>query len=265
VTAASAPPARLPLTTVVADILAVTRRNLIVLTRIPAAIVFTAVQPIILVLMFRYVFGGAIGPTLGSNYVDFLMAGIFVQTVTFGAMGTGVGLATDVKSGLIERFRSLPMARSAVLLGRLLADAARNVGVICLMVAVGFLVGFRIHAGIPRFLLALLLILLFGVAMSAVMALIGLSVPDPESAQAAAFPFIAVFIFASSAFVPTYTMPGWLRAYAEHQPVSDNIEAVRVLILGGSAGGKILVALAWTVGITLVFSALAVRRYRRVA
>src|SRR6267378_838872 len=176
---------RTPLSHVVGDALAVARRNLIGLMRVPTTVVFSTIQPVIFVLMFRYVFGGAIRVP-GVRYVDFLMAGIFVQTVTFGAMNTGVGLAMDLQTGLIERFRSLPMARSAVLAGRTLADGVRNLFVIALMVIVGFIVGFR-------------------------------------------------------------------------------VDAVRALVIGGPTAGKVLAAVAWTVGITVVFAVLSVNRYRRAA
>jgi ABC transporter DrrB family efflux protein len=246
----------------VADTLAVARRNLIGLSRTPTTVVFSTIQPIIFVLMFRYVFGGAIH-TPGLPYVDFLMPGIFVQTVCFGAQNTGVGLATDMQTGLIERFRSLPMARSAVLSGRALADVVRNVGVIFLMIVMGFIVGFRLHTNVIDFAVAILLLLLFGLAMSWVVALIGLSTGNPEAAQAATFPIMALLVFASSAFVPTKSMPAPLRAYANHQPVSATINAVRALVDGGPMLDKTLVALAWAVGISVVFAVLSTRRYRR--
>jgi ABC-2 type transport system permease protein/oleandomycin transport system permease protein len=199
------------------------------------------------------------------TYVDYLMPGVFVQTVTFGSVNTGVGLATDLQTGIIERFRSLPMARSAVLAGRTMADVVRNLFVIVLMVAMGFLVGFRVHTGVIPFLGAILLMLSFGFAMSWIMALIGLSAGNAEAAQAGAFPFMALLVFASNAFVPTNKMPHLLRAYANHQPVSAVNEAVRALAGGGPTAGHVLAALAWVVGITVVFAGLAVGRYRRTA
>jgi hypothetical protein len=163
----------------VQDALAVAHRNLLGLFRTPTTLVFSTVQPVIFVLMFRYVFGGSIDIP-GYRYVDYLMAGIFVQTVTFGSINTGIGLAEDLSKGLIERFRSLAMARSAVLAGRTLADAVRNLIVIVLMVTVGFLVGFRVHTSVLGLLGAVALMLLFGFAMSWVMALIGLSTGTPR-------------------------------------------------------------------------------------
>jgi ABC-2 type transport system permease protein/oleandomycin transport system permease protein len=230
--------------------------------RTPTTVVFSTIQPIIFVLMFRYVFGGAI-KTPGARYVDFLMPGIFVQTVTFGAMNTGIGLATDLQTGLMERFRSLPMARSAVLGGRALADLVRNVVVTVLMIVMGFIVGFRIHTNAFAFLGAIGLLLLFGFAMSWVVALIGLRTGNAEAAQAAMFPIMAILVFASSAFVPTRSMPGALRAYANHQPVSVTINAVRALVLGGPTLERVIVALAWAAGITAVFAVLSTMRYRR--
>jgi ABC transporter DrrB family efflux protein len=244
------------------DALAVAHRNLIGLFRVPTTLVFSTIQPVIFVLMFRYVFGGSIVIT-GYRYVDYLMAGIFVQTVTFGSINTGIGLAEDLSKGLIERFRSLAMARSAVLAGRTIADAVRNLIVIVLMVTVGFLVGFRVHTNVLGLLGAVALMLLFGFAMSWVMALIGLSTGNAEAAQAAAFPLMAVLVFASNSFVSTRTMPGPLRAYAEHQPVTAAVDGVRALLNGGPTAGKVFTSLAWSLAIVAVFAPLAVRRYRR--
>ena len=276
-TATAAPPRSLVqrphrLTGAVGDTMAVAGRNLITLVRLPQLLVFSTIQPVIFVLLFRYAFGGAIN-TPGLAYVDYLMPGIFAQTVAFGAMGTGIGLAEDLNKGLIERFRSLPMARSAMLAGRILSDLVRNVFVVVLMCVVGFAVGFRIHGGVGEFLLGLVVLLLFGCALSAIFALVGLSVPNGEAAQAAAFPMLAPLVFASSAFVPIGSMPGWLQAFSKHQPVSVVVDAmrglsqgdaaVRVLSQGGSTAGYVVQSLLWTAGILAVFGPLAVRRYRR--
>lgn len=247
---------------VVRDAMAVTQRNLIALFRVPTTLVFSTVQPVIFVLLFRYVFGGAIN-TGNIPYVDFLMPGIFVQTVTFGSINTGIGLATDLQLGLIERFRSLPMARSAVLAGRTVADSVRNLMVILLMVSVGFLVGFRVHTNVAAFALGILLLLLFGFAISWVMALVGLATGNAEASQAASFPLMAVLVFASNAFVPTSGMPGPLRAYANHQPVSATVSAVRALVLGGPTAGHVFASAVWSLAIVAVFAPLAVRRYRQ--
>ena len=248
----------------VADALSVAKRNLIAMARTPQVLVFSTIQPIIFVLLFRYVFGGSIHIP-GVRYVDYLMAGIFVQTVTFGAMNTGVGLADDLQKGLIERFRSLPMARSAVLSGRAIADTVRNLFVIALMVFMGFIVGFHLHTNALGLLGGVAVLLLFGLAMSWIMALVGLMTRNAEAAQAAAFPLLALLVFASNAFVAPRSMPGPLRAYANHQPVSATVDAVRALILGGPTLSKVAIAVAWAAGIVAVFAPVAVSRYRRAA
>jgi ABC transporter DrrB family efflux protein len=245
------------------DTFAIMQRNLIQYRRVPQLLVFSTIQPVIFVLMFRYVFGGSIVLPGNIPYVDFLMPGIFVQTVVFGAIATAIGLATDVKSGLMERFHALPMARSAVLTGRTFADSARNVFVVALMMIVGFLVGWRIHTNVFGLLAGAALVLLFGYAMSWIFATVGLAVKDPETAQAAAFPVLAPLVFASSAFVSPDRMPTVLRVFAEHQPVSATANAVRALTLGGPTSHYVWSALAWCGGIILLFAPLAVRLYRR--
>ncbi|MBY8878959.1 ABC transporter permease [Actinacidiphila acidipaludis] len=246
------------------DGMAVAWRNLIGLRRVPRLLVFSFIQPLVFLLMFRYVFGGVVSPALhGVSYVDFLIPGIFVQTAVFGSMNTAIGLATDMQTGLMERFRSLPMARSAVLVGRTTADLTRNVFVVALMTAVGFAIGFRLHAGVLAFLGGFLLVLAFGFAMSWIFAVVGMAVGDPETAQAAAFPVLAPLVFASAAFIPVNTMPGWLQAFARHQPVSKSAEAVRALVLGGPTADAVWQALAWDAGIVAVFAPLGVWLYRR--
>ncbi|HEY1331151.1 MAG TPA: ABC transporter permease [Actinomycetota bacterium] len=248
------------------DTVEITKRNLLAYVRVPQLLVFSTVQPVIFVLMFRYVFGGAISLPAGFPYpyVDYLMPGIFVQTVVFGAIATAIGLATDLQSGMTERFHALPMARSAVLTGRTSADLTRNVLVVILMMVVGFLVGWRIHTNLLIGVIGGgLLVLLFGYAMSWVFATVGLGVGDPEAAQAAAFPVIAPLVFASSAFVPVSSMPGWLQAFATHQPVSAAASAVRALMVGGPTAHYVWQTLAWDVGILAVFAPLAVWLYRR--
>jgi ABC transporter DrrB family efflux protein len=262
VSAASSVVDRPALVRAVRDAVAITRRNLIGYRRVPQLLVFSTVQPVIFVLLFRYVFGGAIA-VRGTSYVDFLMPGVFVQTVVFGSLATAIGLAADMKSGLLERFRSLPMARSAVLAGRTLADLTRNVFVVLLMVAVGFMVGFRVHTNVLALIAGILLLLFFGYAMSWIFATVGLALGDPETAQAAAFPVLAPLVFASTVFVPLDSMPGWLQVWAEHQPVSVTASAVRALMLGGPTTSLVWRSLAWCVGILAVFAPLAVRRYRR--
>ena len=254
---------RNPITRSLRDAIAVAQRNLITYRRVPQLLVFSTIQPVIFVLLFTYVFGGVVSTSLTVPYIDYLMPGIFVQTVVFGAIGTAVGLATDVKSGLLERFRSLPMARSAVLAGRTFADLTRNVFVVILMTAVGFSVGFRVHTNAWLFVAGMLLVLLFGYSMAWIFATLGLVVGDPETAQAAAFPIMAPLVFASSAFIPVSTMPGWLQPFAEHQPVSVTASAVRALVLGGPTASYVLQTLAWCLGILAVAAPIAVWRYRK--
>jgi ABC-2 type transport system permease protein/oleandomycin transport system permease protein len=251
-------------TTAVGDTFAVMARNLIAYRRVPQLLVFSTIQPVVFVLLFRYVFGGAIS-TPGVSYVDFLMPGIFAQTVAFGAINTSIGLATDMQAGLIERFRSLPMARSAVLAGRTLADLVRNVFVVALMFAVGFAVGWRVHTGIVPLIGAVLLVLLFGYSLSWIFATVGLVVADPEAAQAAAFPVMAPLVFASNAFVPVATMPDWLQPFAEHQPLSVVVTAVRDLTIGGPTTWDVLAAILWCVAILAVAAPIAVHRYHLAA
>ena len=248
---------------VVRDTAALAKRNLLGYLRVPQLLVFSTIQPVIFVIMFRYVFGGAIGGLEGVPYVDYLMPGIFIQTVVFGSIATAIGLATDMKTGLMERFHALPMARSAVLTGRTIADLIRNVLVVTLMMVVGFLVGWRVHTNALGLMAAALLVLSFGFAMAWIFATVGLALGDPESAQAAAFPVLAPLVFASSAFVPVDRMPGWLQVFAEHQPVSVTVDAVRALTLGGPTSDSVLQSLAWIAGILIVFATLAVRLYRR--
>src|SRR5262245_54163049 len=250
----------------VGDSVAIAWRNLLAYVRLPELAVFSTIQPIMFVLLFRYVFGNSINLSDPNvNYVDYLMPGIIVQTAVFGAAATGIGLAEDLGKGLIERFRSLPMARSAVLTGRTLADSVRNVFVMALLTVVGVIVGFRIHGGVFAYLAALGLVLLFAFALSWVVALIGLSASNGEAAQAAIFPMLFPLTFASSAFVDTAFMPGWLQVFADHQPVTITVNAARDLVLGYPAAGNVIASIAWSVGILAVFAPLAVRKYRRAA
>jgi ABC transporter DrrB family efflux protein len=244
------------------DAMAVTWRNLIGYVRIPQALFFSTLQPVMFVLLFRYVFGGAV-PIKGFDYVDYLMPGIFVQTVLFGGAGTAIGLAEDAGTGLLERFRSLPMARSAVLAGRTFADLCRNVFVVFLMTGVGYLVGFRIHTNVLAFLAGVGLVLAFSYAIAWGFAALAMSAPNGETAQLMSFPVVFPFVFASSAFVPTATMPGWLQVFANNQPVSKMINATRALMLGGPTSTAVLHAVLWTIGALVVLMPLAVYRYRR--
>ena len=246
------------------DTIGIAQRNLKRMARTPQLLFFSAVQPIMFVLLFRYVFGGSIR-TPGTSYVNYLMPGIFVQVVLFGGAQTAVGLSTDLKEGVIDRFRTLPMARSAVLAGRTLADLVRNVFVVVLMVGVGVLVGFRFHGSPAADVGALLLVLAFGYAFSWVFAAVGLAVRDPETAQVAGFIPLFPLVFASSAFVPVANMPGWLQAFANHQPVSVTVSSTRALLSGTPAHQWLWQAVLWSLAIFAVFVIIAVRVYGRTA
>ncbi len=244
------------------DTVAVIQRNLLQYLRVPQLLVFSTIQPIIFVLMFRFVFGGSIN-TGSTPYVDYLMPGIFLQVVVFGSLATAIGLATDLKSGLMERFHALPMWTPAVLVGRTIADLIRNVFVVFLMMVVGFLVGWRIHTTLLSLVPGVLLVLLFGYAMSWIFATVGLAVKDPETAQAAAFPVLAPLVFASAAFVQVDHMPGWLQPWARNQPVSVTAETFRALTIGGPTSDLIMKSIFWSVVIIAIFAPIAVRLYRK--
>jgi ABC transporter DrrB family efflux protein len=245
------------------DGLAITERNLLGFVRTPEALFFMSLQPIMFVLLFRYVFGGAI-KIPGIDYKNFMMPGIFVQTAAFGSVGTAVGMAEDLHKGLLERFRALPMARSAVLVGRSVADLVRGLLVIVIMTAVGLAVGFRPQTGPLAFMAAVGLLLLFLHAVSWGFSVIGLAAPNSETAQVMAFPVLFPLTFASSAFVQVKTLPGWLQAFANHQPITAVINASRALMLGGPTSSQVVSAVAWCLGILVVLAPLAVYRYRRI-
>jgi len=256
---------RHPVAWLVSDTLAVTKRNLYKYIRLPTLLVFSTIQPVMFVLLFRFVFGGAIQvPAQYGNYVNYLMPGIFVQTVVFGSTQTGVGLAEDLAGGLIERFRSLPMARSAVLTGRTLSDAVRNGFVVILMTIVGFLVGFRFEGNLLDAALTFILAITFGYAFSWISAWIGLTAGNVEAAQAASFIWIFPLTFASTAFVPVETMPSWLQPWATVNPVSVTVNAAREMANGLPYAQDLLYATLWILGILIVFVPLAVSRYRKV-
>ncbi len=248
----------------VIDILTIARRNVLTLIRIPISLVFAIVQPVMFVLLFRYVFGGAINLPQGQ-YVNFLIPGILVQTTIFGAVGTAIGLAEDLQRGLIERFRALPMSRTAVLGGRTVADLARNILVLIVITVVGVAVGFRPHGGITPYLEASLLMLFFAYAISWGFAFVGLAAPNSETAQAMTFPIIFPITFASSIFVPVQSMPSWLQDFARNQPVSQAANAVRGLMLGTPTGNSVWLTILWGLGALVVLAPLATMRYRRAA
>jgi ABC-2 type transport system permease protein len=252
----------LPRGAAIADGLVIARRNLLRILRTPQLVFFSTIQPIMFVLLFNYVFGGAIVRG-GEKYINYLLPGIMVQTVTFGSVSTAIGLATDMGTGIIDRFRSLPMARSAVLSGRTSADAVRNLFVVLLIIVVGTVIGFRFHNGALLAVASILLAVLFGFAFSWVFAFIGLKTGDAETAQLAGFAIIFPLVFASSAFVPTTSMPGWLQAFADHQPVTQTANAIRALSQGGELAGPLVRSLLWIAAIIAVFAPLAVATYRK--
>jgi ABC transporter DrrB family efflux protein len=254
---------RLTLSETLADSRVMTARQLRKTLRRPTYVVFAFVQPVMLVLLFRYVFGGAID-TGDVGYVDYLMPGIIVQTAIFGALITGLGLTEDMKAGVVDRFRSLPIARSAVLIGRTAADAVVNVMTLLVMVLVGVALGFRPSQPVYDLALAFALVLGFAYVFSWISAFIGLSVRDPETAQSVGFIWVFPLTFASSAFVPTDSMPGAVRWFADVNPVTLAVDAARALTVGhGDATSPALQTLAWLAGLLLVFLPLAVRAFRR--
>jgi len=245
------------------DTMQMIRRNLLLYFRLPQLVVFSSIQPVMFVLLFVYVFGGAIN-TPGVKYVNYLLPGILVQTVLFGSMMTGIGLAADLSKGIIERFRSLPIWRGAVLAGRTISDVIRNIFVILLMTGVGYAIGYRFQGNFGDALLALFIMLLFGFAFSWISALIGIAVKDVETAQSAGFIWVFPLVFASSIFVPVQTMPDWLEAFARNNPISHVANVVRSLSLGSTLEkGELWISFVWMLGLVAVFAPLAIKKYRK--
>jgi ABC transporter DrrB family efflux protein len=249
----------------VSDTLVLARRNLKRIPRQPDLLIAYTVQPVMFVLLFVYVFGGAIR-TPGFDYVDFLMPGIIVQSIAFGGFVTALGLSEDVQKGLIDRFRSLPMSRGAVLAGRTISDVLLNCLSLAVLFTVGFLAGFN-FIGATAFEVAagIVLLLLLGYAFSWIFALIGLFSSTPETANSIGFTLIFPLTFASSVFVPVESMPDGLRQFAEVNPFTTISDAVRSLWLDTPANSDVWMAFVWCVVLTAVFAPLAVARYRRVA
>lgn len=269
------PHVRISMAQTIKDTWVITRRNLIRNIRLPQLLLFATIQPVMFLLLFNFVFGGALGSTLppaaNGDYINWIVPGLLIQVATFGSGQTAIGLTEDLSKGVIDRFRSLPMARSAVLTGRTLADAIRNMFVIGLMLAVGFLLGFRWQTSFIEMVAALAVAAFFAYSLSWVMASIGLAVKNPEATQSAVFLPVFPLVFASSIFVPTQTMPEWLRAFADNQPITTTANALRGLILGQDAlqpgqtvNGQVLLALGWAFVVLAIFAPLAVRQYRRV-
>jgi ABC transporter DrrB family efflux protein len=248
----------------VTDTLTITRRNLLVWMRVPAYIMFTVIQPVMFVLLFRYVFGGAIQvPGVKGGYVNFLLPGIIAQTAAFATFGTAIALAQELQKGVIDRLKSMPMARSAVLAGRLVADTIRMFVTIVIVVGVGYAVGFRFENGAGLAIAMIVLATVFGLAICCISAFTGLAIGDEESVQAFGLIWLFPLTFLSSAFVPIASMPGWLQAFANNQPVTYVINVMRSMALGGAIAADLWKSIAWLAGIFIVFAPLAVRAYKR--
>jgi ABC transporter DrrB family efflux protein len=246
------------------DTLVIAERNLIRLPRAPDLLLAFTVQPIMFVLLFRYVFGGAIS-TPGYSYVDFLIPGIIVQNIAFGGFVTALGLNEDVHKGLIDRFRSLPMARPAVLAGRTLADVVTNALSMTILLVTGIIIGFSFETSALQVIAGIGLLLLFGYAFSWVFAFLGLLVSSPEAANSVGFIAVFPLTFISSAFVPVASMPEPLKTFADVNPFTIVVDAMRSLWIGAPAGNSVWGAVVWSLVIIAVFAPLAVARYRRAA
>jgi ABC-2 type transport system permease protein/oleandomycin transport system permease protein len=244
------------------DFMGMTKRNLLRIIRTPQLLVLSVAQPAIILLLFRYVLGGAIHIP-GIDYVNYVVPGIFLEAVLIGGMTTALALAQDLQVGMIDRFRSLPMARSAFLAGRTLADLCRSVLALFFMIGLGLLVGFRFNNTLGACLAGIGLILLFGYAFIWVYATVGLAVKDPQTAQVAAILPMFILFFASSAVVPVATMPGWLQPFARNQPASVVINSVRALLEGGPLSQVLWQAMAWCLGIFVMFFVVSLNLYRR--
>lgn len=237
-------------------------RHLRIIPRNMELMMFATLQPIMFVLLFNYVFGGAISaPGFEGDYTQYLLPGVFAQTVVFGSAFTGIGLATDMEKGYVDRLRTLPISQSAVLIGRTISDFVRNAITFTVMLLVGFLIGFRFDGGWVRGLLACALLLGFSYAFSWIQALIGLSVKSVEAANSAGFIWMFPMTFVSSAFVPTESMPGWLRTVADVNPFTIVTNASRALYNGLPVGNDVWISLAWAIGLAVMFAALSVRKF----
>ena len=252
------------MTQLIADSLVMAERNLVRLPRSPDLLIGFTIQPVMFVLLFAYVFGGAI-VTPGYDYVDFLIPGIIVQNIAFGGFVTALGLAEDLTKGLIDRFRSLPTARASVLAGRTLADIVTNSLSIVVLMATGLVIGFSFNASALEIVGGVGLLLLFGFAFSWIFALLGMLVSSPEAANGVGFTLIFPITFISAAFVPVESMPSGLQEFAEVNPITVVVDAMRALWLGAPAGNSIWGAVAWSIALIVIFAPLAVAKYRRTA
>ena len=247
----------------VSDTAVIAKRNLLRIPRQPDLWVSFTIQPVMFTVLFVYVFGGAIQTPGYDDYVDFLIPGIIAQTMSFGGFVTAIGLSDDLRKGLIDRFRSLPMARSAVLAGRTLADVATNAVSVAVIIVVGLLLGFNFTSSPLEVVAGIALLLLFGYAFSWIFAFIALNSSSPEGAQALGFIVIFPITFASSAFAPPESMPAAIEAFAEANPFSTIVDATRALFVDAPAGNSVWGAVLWCVGLIVVFAGLSVHNYRR--
>jgi len=254
----------------------VARRNMVTLTRVPNVFIFELVQPIMFVLLFRFIYANNIANLGALDYVQFLMPGIFVQNAIFGSTTTAIGLAEDMKQGLIDRFRSLPMARSAVLIGRTTSDLAKNLILVAIVLVIGYIVGFRFENGLVNALWMVLLVVAVGFTFSWISACVGLSLKQVEAVQAASFTWIFPVVFISSAFVPVVGMAPFMQIIARNNPVTHWCNLAHYLALGPqgildpSSGlpvatfhALVFLSVAWIVGLLLIFVPLAIRLYRK--
>jgi ABC transporter DrrB family efflux protein len=248
------------------DTLIIAHRNLNRYVRLPRLLFFSIIQPVMFILLFNFVFGGALTGSIsvpGGKYIDYLLPGILVQMVMFGGVQTGIGLAEDMSNGIIDRFRALPMSRMAVIAGRTLSDTTRNLVSMTIMISVGTLIGFRFHNGISGALLMMAIMLLFGFAFSWIFAFIGMAVKESETAQLASFVFIFPLTFASAAFVSVATMTDWLQVFARNQPVTMVVNAARHFALGMPSNGSVHIIAFWIIGILAIFIPLSIWQYQR--
>jgi len=260
--AAAAPSTRVRPAQALRNTLTIAWRNLVAIKHSPMELVDLSVQPLMFVLLFSYVFGGAMAGSPAA-YLEFGLAGIIVQNAMFLTMNTAMGLNTDIAKGVFDRFRSLPIARSAPLAGRIAADVVRQLWSVAILLGVGYLIGFRIHTGVVETLAAVGLLLVFVVAFSWLPVLVSVLVDSPEKVQVFAFVLIFPLTFASGAFVQVATMPGWMQAWVKVNPVTSLSDALRALLVGGTAAGPVLQTLAWAAAIVAVFAPLTLRAFRR--
>lgn len=247
------------------DTVIITKRNLNRYVRLPRLLFFSIIQPIMFIVLFNYVFGGALISTIhvpGGKYIDYLLPGILIQLVMFGGVQTGIGLAEDMSKGIIDRFRALPMSRIAVIAGRTLSDTTRNLVSMLIMIGAGYLMGFRFHNGLTGAIGMIAIMLLFGFSLSWIFAFIGMAIKDAETAQLASFVFIFPLTFASAAFVAVASMAAWLQVFARNQPVTVVVDSARHFALNLPDGGATWKILTWCAAILIIFVPLSIWQYK---